>query len=440
MYGLFILIYSVHDNHNLLFYGVPFVWLMVVQAKGRQLAFPRLVLAALIAFQVSYAYPVAGSQSDKAGMFLTLAAVLCLRDSWEINPLLFLNAAATWLASLAMGRLVGPEPEILFLFPLPFICGGILAGGSLFLCCHQLLRDPALPIAWKDFTSRFKRPDRLLAILVLICYLPSISGPLNAYRTAMPLALPGAERLRMPEHQVSCYRWLFHNVRAHTDTFLTLPGLYSLHFWIGVPPPTVDNFTHWFTGLDEKRQWRNLQMLSASPRPGVVRTNAGIQKWLTPDDPFPTPATEQIEKDYRSLGEVGGFALMLRRDRPLSTPTYSAYLLSPESAAQHGGVVKLVLPALTGGRISRLCVCDLEVGRVLADTEESIELQQRGFLCTDSHRQEPASILPVVVSQPVELYLHIPDVEAVRKAVFPVVRLYDLKGVLIESIPFPHTK
>ncbi len=391
MYGFFILTISVHDNHNLLFYGVPLLWLMVVEANGGRLAFPRLVLAALIAFQVSYAYPVAGSQSDKAGIFLTLAAVLCLHDSWKVSPLVFLGAAATWIASLRMA-----------------------------------------------FTARFKRPDRLLAILVVICYLPSISGPLNAYRTSMPLALPGAEQLRLPEPQVACYRWLFYNLRAHTDTFLTLPGLYSLHFWTAVPAPTVDNYTHWFTGLDEKRQWRNLERLRASVRPGVVRTNEVIQLWLTPDDRFPTPATEQIERGYRSLGEVWGFALLLPADQPLPSPTYSAQLLPSGSPAQPGAVVKLILPALEGGPITRLCVCDLQAGQVLADTDESIPPRQRGFLCSDARGQEPVSTVKLVVTQPVVVYLRIPDGEALRKAEFPVVRLYSQDGRLAESIPFPN--
>ena len=128
------------------------------------------------------------------------------------------------------------------------------------------MRFPGRDGIWKMLLAMLAIPAILLA---LICFLANLIYPWQQYRQNIPLNLPGGKCLRLGEDQVASYRWLYHNLRAETDTFLTLPGLYSLHFWTGLPAATADNITAWTTVLSAVEL----------PGPGPNRIEARLNVW-----------------------------------------------------------------------------------------------------------------------------------------------------------------
>src|SRR5207248_11158359 len=74
-----------------------------------------------------------------------------------------------------------------------------------------------------------------------------------AYRSGVPLDLPGSSRLRLSPGQVGQLAALTDSLRRRCRTFLTLPGLNSLYQFTQRPPP-VELSGPWMYFFDSQDQ------------------------------------------------------------------------------------------------------------------------------------------------------------------------------------------
>src|SRR5262249_7322371 len=82
----------------------------------------------------------------------------------------------------------------------------------------------------------------------------SLAPDRELYRTGVPLPLPGAIRLRVPPPQATALVWLRNEILDHCTSFVTFPGLPSLHFWTGIAPPNGFNVGTWMYLFDPEIQ------------------------------------------------------------------------------------------------------------------------------------------------------------------------------------------
>jgi hypothetical protein len=91
----------------------------------------------------------------------------------------------------------------------------------------------------------------------------------NAHASLPSLDLPGARHVRLPLASLETYRPLTEYLQTHCDTFVTYPGLNSLYFWTGKPPPTQFNVAEIML-LSEHDQNQVVAALKRAKRPLIV--------------------------------------------------------------------------------------------------------------------------------------------------------------------------
>jgi hypothetical protein len=133
-------------------------------------------------------------------------------------------------------------------------------------------------VTWIAGNSAFPRLATRLNIVIaqtiIISFALAVSwrfaGVANRYRSGQYLAQPGAEMIRIPDTAAALYRVLTVNASAHADMLFSLPGMFSLNIWTGLPTPTQANVTHWFSLLDGSRQQAIVDALEAHPRACII--------------------------------------------------------------------------------------------------------------------------------------------------------------------------
>jgi hypothetical protein len=209
--------YPQHDPANAVFaLAVPWLWLMVWPLSGESAASSsgRTWMALLLLGQCLHAFPVPGSQVAWGSVLaLPLAAI----GAWE---------AMTWLTRN------GAYPR--------------LARRANVVVAQAMVVTFALTVGWR------------------------FAGVAARYRDGQYLAQPGAEMIRIPDTAAALYRLLTLNASVHTDMLFSLPGMFSLNIWTGLPTPTYANVTHWFSLLDGSRQQAVVDALEAHPRACII--------------------------------------------------------------------------------------------------------------------------------------------------------------------------
>lgn len=137
-----------------------------------------------------------------------------------------------------------------------------------------------------------------------------------------PLGLAGAERIQPPDDRAFGLRIMAENAEAHADLLYSLPGLYSLNLWTGLPTPTLDNATQWFLSLSTGRQEAIRDRLRDDARPALI-VQMDTLKVLV-DQGFRVRGTlgDFLGTEFQKAFEVDGYAFWVRRGRtvaPLST-------------------------------------------------------------------------------------------------------------------------
>lgn len=236
----------------------PFLWLGLA---GRPAEGGALLLAMVAVLQTLHAYPVAGTQVAWATFLAVPVAGVALADGWR-GTRAALEAAGALGA--APGRLVGTALGL----------GLVAVAASGAYATHRRLEA--------------------------------------AYRQAMPLGLPGAERIRVPAEQAALYRFLAGALATRCRTFVTQPGLYSLHLFTGMDPPTRLNATVWMLLLSDAQQERIVDRLAGTTPPVcALRRQRRV---------FTTPLARYIEERFVTLFEVESFEFRVRREPGAPAP------------------------------------------------------------------------------------------------------------------------
>jgi hypothetical protein len=130
-----------------------------------------------------------------------------------------------------------------------------------------------------------------------------------------PLNLPGAEALRLPDATTALYRLLVFNAEAHGDMLFTLPGMFSLNLWSGLPTPTLTNVTHWFSLLDDTQQQAIIRALASHPKACIIVQTDHL-RFLRDHQLGPSgPLYDYIMQEFEPVLEIDGFEFRVHRGR-----------------------------------------------------------------------------------------------------------------------------
>ena len=269
-------------------YGVGMAGLLALPLRRDRLATVRLWLALLLVLQLLHAYPIAGSQINW-GTFLWLPLlVLAVHEAIEVIA----EHGGAWSRYLRLavkGTLVAVA---------------VFAGGQL------------VKTGW---TNR---------------------------HFGEPLQLPGAENIILPDDTVFALRIITENARRHGDMLFSLPGVYSLNLWSGLPTPTLANATHWFSLLSPDQQQAIITRLNQSPRACLV-VQMDTLEYLVAHDFHPHgELAEYLGKTFRPAFKVDNYAFWVRRGREVA-PLSTGVLLTRDGAPDARRLELVLAP--TGG-------------------------------------------------------------------------------------------
>ena len=255
-------------NHEL-GYLWPWGWLLLAGVEtespaARRAAFARVFLGLQAAWQGLQAYPIAGTEAVVATALQIVVCSVCLHDAIKVVM------AAPWAAR----RLSALPPRILALL-------------------HTLLLASLLYV----FGDRWCNP---------------VSAR-RYYQSVPPLGLRGSKLLRLPPEEVEVYRTLTQFLNNECDTFITVPGMESLHFWTGKPPPTYLNAST-VVAMNYNQQTQVVAALEKAKRPLIVVREAGGIYAYTPDT---GPLGKLISQQCREIRRIGRFHI-LEPQRPLA--------------------------------------------------------------------------------------------------------------------------
>lgn len=253
--------------------ALPCLWFIVISpAANRNRGFARVFLAALTLLYTLQLYPWSGSQAYMATFLCIVVAAVALSD-------------------------------------------GIVA-----VLAHTSKRQ--IVMRWRAIPSA-----ALIAVLAVAAYEAPLRNAIEAYQHAEPLGLPGTAHMRpvystmesvLPSNDiVPTLNWIANNLRAHSDTYLSAPGLLSFYFWTGQAPPTGMNASQWTTLFREDEQRAIVAALEAEPRVCVLY-NVGLLKfWQGGDDTIEGPLADYISMNFRTIQRMASYEFMIRNDRPL---------------------------------------------------------------------------------------------------------------------------
>lgn len=354
-------------------FGLPLVWLVLtaypnpdrVGTSGTRLA--RHVLGFVAVLQALQAYPVPGSQLRFALFLLIPAAAICAAD------------AVGWMAMAAAAAAAEPSGRV-----------------------RVLAR-----VRWLEYPVVFG--------LVALAFLHRLHRVVDPYEAAVPIGMPGASLVRDDELSAATIRCLASSLRAHSDTFICTTGFNSLYFWTGKEPPTRIAIGDSLDGPKELQE-AIVAGLAAAPRACVV-THANF---FNLPDPVSSPLLAAIARDYVTCGRVNGFALKVKKGRPLP-----ALLDCARWQAGDGLSIALNLAEAPGERIHRVSLYDLTCRREITDAM---------MLSESAKPLDLAAGLELAV--PRVLHLRLPSTADISHHGVLVIRLFDGRGRLLRSLPF----
>jgi hypothetical protein len=263
LFGIAGTILLVSDCNAQLGYLLPWSWLLLVPAgepADDHAPFARTFLCLLAVWQGLQAYPTAGTQVVIATVLAVLIYSLCLHDAFKALP------AAERLRTLP------PRSQ------------GLLKAGG------------------------------VAALLIL--FATSWCNPFSSrryYESVPSLGLRGAEFLRLPPEQVELYRALTQYVETQSDTFITIPGLNSLHFWSGKMPPTFFIIAE-VVLLSDAQQAQVAAALQKAERPLIL-----INKKTLVGSPGDGPLWRLIREQGHEVQQIGNYQILALK-RTAATP------------------------------------------------------------------------------------------------------------------------
>ena len=273
-----------------------------------------------------FAWPLAGSESHKV-------------------------SANAWILLLLLGQTLHAYP----------VAGSQVAWGCVLLVPAVAI-GAAEAAAWISRTHAAKwgpsvrSASRFAAVSTTIMISAAAAWPVAAdalKRQGRPLVdLPGSGPLRQRAETASLLQVVTMNAVAHADILFSAPGMFSFNLWSGVPTPTGDNVTHWFSLLNQSQQEKIIQKLEGNRRSAVI-LHTGHLSFLKECGFIPHgPLIDFIAKEFVPAFRAGELEFHVRRGRTVR-PFLLANLftLSPQAegvAEKHLLRVPLFLPVPQG--------------------------------------------------------------------------------------------
>jgi hypothetical protein len=267
-YGLVGAVFLVGQAQLQFKYLLPWAWLALLPEPGvsgssRPLAFSRVCLCLMVAWQSLQAYPIAGTQVMAATLPLVLVYTVCLAQSLRVAH--------------GLGWLRAPRAH------------------------------------WAPRMAALVQALALVGLLAFFanwwCRLPEAR---RHYASLEPLGLKGSRLVRMDAETTELYRSLTAYLEAECDTFVTYPGINSLYFWTGKRPPTQLNSTGWGQ-LSHAQQEFILGSLQGFKRPLVVVVEASMKTWGLESAQVIRPLTRYVLEDCRPIKRLGRFLIFVPR-------------------------------------------------------------------------------------------------------------------------------
>ncbi len=248
-----------------------------------------------------------------------------------------------WLALLVVTQALHAYPV-----------GGSQIGWGTFLCAPLVALGGA--DALTALRPRFMRGISVLVVAVALGVTLSFGLPAWAqWQRGEPLALPGAESLRLPPEQAIELRTLTVNATAHCDLLFSLPGMFSFNLWTGLPTPTSANVTHWFNLLSAAQQAEIIAQLELHPRAGIMVERDVLALIQGAGIPVRGPLRDHLYAHFSPAFVAGSHEFWVRRGRSIA-PLSTALILT-RSGAGTGERVRLelcVTPTVTGRRVTHV--------------------------------------------------------------------------------------
>jgi hypothetical protein len=233
-------------------------------AEGPYQRFLRAALTALALSEVLQVYPVAGSQMWIGAASFVVVGGFCVADG--------IRALGIWSAARG-GRAVERLGLIVMVVT-------IAVGGKLAL-------------------ETMVRPAVSNAIL---------------YGDQEELALPGADKMRLPEASVEEYEGLVRLLHSHRcTTFIGYPNLDSLYHWSGIEPPKPSPPGAWVIVLNDSGQQQVVDEMRASARPCAIRNDALASVWLHESPPPDTPLVHYIFDNFKQVDTAGAWQFLVAK-------------------------------------------------------------------------------------------------------------------------------
>jgi hypothetical protein len=284
-------------------------WLLRPDARARwatAIAVARLMVLAVLVAQAS-------TWMTHLGLSRVTALSLPLLPLFVV-PLGNVTDTGLWRARLLVA-LVGMG-QVLHIYP---VAVSQMAWGSFLLI-------PLAVVGWAEaiqHLARRARWSRLRPVLVgVLLVLPGWqllnlgSTAWQRWHSSLPLELPGAEHLRLPETVRGPLRILSLNASIHADVLYSRPGLFSFNLWTELPTPTRHNATHWFWLLNEGQQQAIATHLAHQPRAAVI-THRTLEAFIRDRLGIPVegPLQTAIARNFIPLFSLSDYDFMLRTER-----------------------------------------------------------------------------------------------------------------------------
>ena len=329
----------------------------------------RWTLALLAGFVALQVYPVAGSQMNFSAFLLPSVALVALHDG-----------------------------------------GRVLAG---------IVRFP-----WR--LERALAPVGALVLLAFHPFYPLVPEWMEFWGKFVPLGLPGAASIRLPEADVATQRWLAANIRANGTTFFGEPGLDSLYIWTGTEPP-VPFYSHmWMVQTPIERQRPVAAAIAGRKDVCVVRNRGIVETWLQGRPLADSPILEAIESGYEVAGRTRGYELLLPRGRTPDLVLSARRVAIPAPIAtvpEERFALALSFPAMPGAKVARIEVFEPE--------EESVLFE--GLPVVEPDGREAG--LPFALDERRTVLLVCPHEIAEHKPDTILVRAFDESGAVVARLP-----
>jgi hypothetical protein len=237
-------------------FALPLVFTALIPPRSlgedRRHMLARCVLVLVEVLQALHGYPVAGSQVDLSTFLLIPIGGVCIADG--------------------LHELAERAPR------LPAIAGAVmLAGVSVWFT-----------VTGQEFHDNYR------------------------YNPQMPF--PGTQRLHIDKEQLDVYIWLVGELDRRCATFVTVPGLNSLHLFSGIEPPTSFNTTSWMFLLDDETQSKIVEKISRVPALCAVRNVEFLRSWQQENELPQGPLLRYVERELQPVAARQGYELMVRRE------------------------------------------------------------------------------------------------------------------------------